>query len=71
MGAWGPAIFSDDLACDVHLRSGWQTVDSETLIRRPVRELSDEEKKLSPFEIWSLPLLAQRIAEGWRPEDWV
>lgn len=51
--------------------AGWQIVDSETQIRRPVRELSDEEKKLSPFAIWSLPLLAQRIAEGWRPEDWV
>ena len=51
--------------------AGWQIVDNETLVVRPVRDLSNEERGMSPHEIWNVALLAQRIAEGWRPEDWV
>lgn len=49
----------------------WDIVDSETLKRKLFKELSDEQKKLSPFGVWNDTLLAERIASGWSLEDWV
>ncbi|WP_459195748.1 hypothetical protein [Wukongibacter baidiensis] len=48
----------------------WHIVNSDTLQILSVKELSDEEKLLSPAGIWNDTLLAERIAEGWKPEDW-
>ncbi|MBX7103982.1 MAG: hypothetical protein K1X57_07865 [Gemmataceae bacterium] len=31
-------------------------------------ELSEESMKLSLYEFWSMPLLINRIQDGWRPE---
>lgn len=60
---------------DKHIVRGefinWHIVDAETLNIRAVKELSEEEKRLSPAGIWNDTLLAERIAEGWKPEDWV
>ena len=49
----------------------WHIVDSETLYRQSVQVLTDEQKKLSPWEIWNDTLLAERIAEGWTLDKWV
>lgn len=49
----------------------WHIINSDTLHIRSVKELSEDEKKLSPAGIWNDTLLAERIAEGWKPEDWV
>jgi hypothetical protein len=49
----------------------WQIVDSQTLQRRSVDVLSNEEKKLSPWGAWNDTLLAERIAEGWCLEQWI
>lgn len=60
---------------DKHIVRGefvsWHIVDAETLKIRAVKELSEEEKHLSPAGIWNDTLLAERIVEGWRPKDWV
>jgi|GEM_PF-926729 len=49
----------------------WHIVDSETLQRRSVEKLSDDEKKLSAWGVWNDTLLAERIAEGWSLDKWI
>jgi hypothetical protein len=49
----------------------WHIVDSETLQRRSVEKLSEDEKRLSPWGSWNDTLLAERIAEGWTLDKWV
>jgi hypothetical protein len=49
----------------------WHIVDCETLMRKSVKQLTDDQKKLSPFGMWNDTLLAERIANGWSLEDWV
>lgn len=60
---------------DTHIIRGeficWHIVDSETLKRRSVKELSDEEKMLSEWGSWNDTLLAERIAEGWTLDKWI
>ncbi len=59
---------------DKHIIKGkfisWHIINSDTLQIRSVKELTDEEKLLSPAGIWNDTLLGERIAEGWKPEDW-
>ena len=49
----------------------WHIVDSETLQRRSVDELSEEEKRLSPWGSWNDTLLAERMANGWSLDTWI
>lgn len=49
----------------------WHIVDSETLQRRSVYKLSEEEKRLSPWGSWNDTLLAERMANGWSLGDWI
>ena len=49
----------------------WHIVDSETLQRRSVDELSEEEKRLSPWGSWNDTLLAERMANGWSLDNWI
>lgn len=60
---------------DKHIVRGefisWHIIDSETLKIRSVKELSDDEKKLSQSGIWNDTLLAERMAEGWTLDKWV
>ncbi len=48
----------------------WHIVDFETAQRVSVKELSDEQKKLSPWGIWNDTLLIEKMVEGWTPEKW-
>lgn len=48
----------------------WHIIDSETLQRRSVEKLSNDEKKLSEWGIWNDTLLSERIAEGWTLDKW-
>lgn len=50
---------------------GWEIVDSLTYQRRYVEELSKEEIMLSPWGFWNDTLLKERLAAGWKLEDWV
>lgn len=47
---------------------GWHIVNTETWQRELVKELSDKQKKLSPWGIWSDALLIERLEKGWTPE---
>ena len=47
----------------------WHIVDYETLyVKAVVRELDEEQKKLSPSGMWNYNLLVARLAEGWTLE---
>lgn len=48
----------------------WHIVDYETWQRIPVKELSSEQKKLSPWGVWNDTLLIERMMEGWTLEKW-
>jgi len=49
---------------------GWHIVDSETLQHRLVAKLSPEEKKLSPWGMFSIPDIVERIESNWTPLEW-
>lgn len=49
----------------------WQIIDYETWEREDVLELSDEQKKLSPWGTWNDTLLIDRLNKGWTPEKWI
>lgn len=48
----------------------WHIVDYETLQRVSAKELTEEQKKLSPWGIWNDTLLIEKMVEGWTPEKW-
>lgn len=60
---------------DKHIVRGeftsWHIIDSETLMIESVMQLTDDQKKLSPFGMWNDTLLAERIANDWSLEDWI
>lgn len=49
---------------------GWQIVDYDTWQRETVNELSEEQKKLSPWGTWNDTLLVERISKGWTLDKW-
>ncbi len=50
---------------------GWHIVNIETWQRNLVKSLTSEQKKLSPWGIWNISLLKERIIQDWKIEDWV
>lgn len=48
----------------------WHIVDYETLQRASVKELAEEQKTLSPWDIWNDTLLIEKMVEGWTLEKW-
>jgi hypothetical protein len=49
---------------------GWHIIDTKTLQRRYVKELSVAERFLSPWGIWNDTFLKERLVEGWSLENW-
>ena len=49
---------------------GWHIVEINTLQRRFVTDLSDEERTLSPFGIWNTPYLVDHLEKDWKLETW-
>ncbi len=49
---------------------GWHIVDTETLHRKLVKNLTTEQKKLSPYGIWNDTLLIERLVDNWSLEKW-
>jgi hypothetical protein len=49
---------------------GWHIVDTLTLKRQFVIDLSEEQKQLSPWGIWNDTLLKERISQNWTLNDW-
>jgi len=49
---------------------GWHIVDTGTLQRQFVSELTDDQKKLSPWRLWNDTRLCERLVENWSLESW-
>lgn len=49
---------------------GWHIVDTKTLLRQFVPELTDDQKKLSPWRLWNDTRLCERLVENWSLENW-
>lgn len=49
----------------------WHVIDYNTWKRESVKEVTEEQKKLSPWGIWNDTFLIERLAEGWTPEKWM
>lgn len=49
---------------------GWQIVDAETYQRQTVIELSEDQKKLSPWGSMNDTLIIELLERGWRLENW-
>ena len=50
---------------------GWRIVNTDTLKAEFVEELSEEQKKLSPWGIPSYDLLVEHLENDWKLEDWI
>lgn len=50
---------------------GWHIVDTDSLYRTLVKDLTDEQKALSLWGIWNDTLLIEKLVEGWSLEEWV
>lgn len=49
---------------------GWQIVDSVTMHRQSFNNLTEEQKKLSPWGSWNDTLIKERLNGGWTLENW-
>ena len=49
---------------------GWHIVDTETWHRQLVKNLTSEQKQLSPWGIWNDTLLIENIVNNWTLENW-
>jgi hypothetical protein len=70
MGAGSPKFYRDKHFIGSTF-IGWHIVNADTLQRRLVKELSEEERKLSPWGMTSIPDIAERIENNWSPENWI
>jgi hypothetical protein len=52
-------------------KTGWEIVDITNSKRIFTQTLSKEEIGFSPYEFWNDTLLKERLAAGWKLEDWV
>jgi hypothetical protein len=49
---------------------GWHIVNTDTWFRTLVKDLTLEQKKLSPWDIWNDTLLIERLEQGWTLDQW-
>lgn len=67
---------SDDFEIPIYFRTenmfneGWQIVDSRTLHRKSVTELTYEQKKMSPWGGMNDTKIIELLEKGWRLENW-
>lgn len=64
-----PRKFRDD-----HIIRGeficWHIVDYDSWQRESVKELSEEQKKLSPWGTWNDTLLIEKLVDDWTLDEW-
>lgn len=64
-----PRKFRDD-----HIVRGeficWHIVDYDSWQRESVKELSEEQKKLSPLGTWNDTLLIEKLVDDWTLDEW-
>jgi hypothetical protein len=66
-----PNYFRDDKRDRDGNLIGWQIVNYETWKRETVYQLTEEQKKLSPWGTWNDTFLIDRISEKWTLDKWV
>lgn len=49
----------------------WHIIDYNTWKRESVVALTEEQKKLSPWDVWNDTYLIERMVEGWTLDKWV
>lgn len=49
---------------------GWHIIDTDTWDRQLVKELTPEQKQLSPWGVWNDTLLIENLEQGWSLENW-
>lgn len=49
---------------------GWHIIDTDTMYHQLVKDLSIEQRQLSPWGIWNDTLLIERLVDGWSLENW-
>ncbi|MCB9045969.1 MAG: hypothetical protein H6550_07500 [Chitinophagales bacterium] len=50
---------------------GWHIINTDTWMRKLVPKLSSKQRKLSPWGIWSIPLLIENLEKDWSLEEWI
>jgi hypothetical protein len=53
-----------------HDSDGWDIVNTDTWQRELVRNLSSEQKELSPWGVWNDTLLVERLVGNWSLKNW-
>lgn len=49
---------------------GWHIVNTDTWERKLVKNLTAEQRKMSPWEIWNDTTLLHHLSEGWTLDKW-
>lgn len=49
---------------------GWHIINTNTWERTLVKNLTDEQKKLSPWGIWNDTLLIEKLTNNWNLDKW-
>jgi hypothetical protein len=49
---------------------GWHIVDIETLQRKLVQNITEEQRKLSPWGIWNKIYLIEHLEKNWTLDKW-
>ena len=49
---------------------GWHIVSTDSWERKLVKELTEEQKKYSPWGVWNDTLLIERLENDWKLESW-
>lgn len=52
------------------IKEGWEIVNTRTWKHEYVKELSEEQKSLSPWDIWNANMLKEHLEENWSLENW-
>ena len=49
---------------------GWHIIDTDTWQRKLVKNLTTEQKKISPWGVWNDTLLIENLTNDWNLEKW-
>jgi len=55
----------------IHDDYKWSIVEVETLKRKNTNKLTSKEKKLSPYGVWNLEYIRQKMENGFKLSEWV
>jgi len=53
------------------VKKGWHIINTATWQRTTALQLTENEKKFSPWGVWNYNLLCERIEQDWDLENWI